>query len=60
MKQHKRMKHERLITETFKSKVTPPPKCDLNNISHNSECCDRNPNQKKPKIYTNEERKTNG
>ena len=60
LKQHKQWKHERMITETFKSKVTPPPKCDLNNISHNSKCCDRNQKQKKPKIYTYEKRKTNG
>ena len=60
LKKHKQTKHERIITETLRYKVAPLPKCNLNNMSHTSECCDRDPKKKRPKIYSHEERNTNG
>ena len=60
LKQHKQLKHWRKITETLKTKVLPLAKCDPNDPSHTSECCNRDPKQKKPKIFTHEERKLNG
>ena len=60
LKQHKQTKHRYITTGTEKRKLSPPPKCNPRNKNHSSECCDRNPNQGKALIYTNEERQQNG
>ena len=49
-----------MIVETKKVKKTPPPRCNLSDISHSSECCDRDPHCDKAVIYSHEQRHANG
>ena len=60
LKKHKLEKHEDQLTPTRKEKVLPPPKCNLNDPSHSSECCNRKRGAKKPVIYSHEQRTYNG
>jgi DNA-directed RNA polymerase subunit M/transcription elongation factor TFIIS len=59
-KKHKRNNHGGTITETRKSKVIPPPKCNPKDVSHSSECCDRDPRDEKVVIYSHDQRHSNG
>ena len=60
LKDHKRNKHGRGISETKKVKVNPLPKCNPENVLHSSECCDRNPRAGKSVIYSQEQKLKNG
>ena len=60
LKKHKIEKHRNPLLETRKEKQFPPPKCDLTDPSHNTECCDRTQGAKKHKIFSRKERETNG
>ena len=60
LKLHKTEKHGDPFLETRREKEFPPPKCNLQDPSHSTKCCDRTKGSKKPKIYSKEERKSNG
>ena len=60
LKLHKTEKHQNAFLETRREKVFPPPKCNLMDPSHSTKCCDRTRGAKRPRIYSNEERKSNG
>ena len=60
LKEHKRTKHGRRPSETKKVKVNPPPKCNLEDALHSSECCDRKPGAGKAVIYSQEQKHKNG
>ena len=60
LKQHRETAHGGKNNKTKKQKVVPLPKCDPTNPRHSTDCCNRNPGQLKPQIYSKEERRVNG
>ena len=60
LKLHKLEQHGDEFLETRKEKVFPPPKCNLLDPTHTTDCCDRKRGAKKPKFYSMEERAANG
>ena len=60
LRNHKQNNHGTSIIQTKREKVTPPPRCNPKDVNHSSQCCDRDPRNKKPVIYSHEQRKSNG
>ena len=60
LKEHKQNNHNGMAVQTKREKLAPPPKCNPIDVNHSSECCDRDPRNKKAIIYSNKQREYNG
>lgn len=47
LRYHKAQNHRGKIFQTSQVKVTPPPRCNPGDALHTSECCDRDPKDKR-------------